>query len=218
MTEPIIGFVQTFEAKFKHVLLNPPREKPSIYTDFFLVNADQLKTPYSDWDIECWLRPEAATKATLLAIDTFVRHHEALKSTGLLLPTADQYLDQTYHHIESAEVQHYMAVLDGLKPPFIDITVHGIESGTLQSAFPGEHNQEFESWILLTAWRKLLISRQSKNPDDEDYQFFINRYVRPFYGPENVQLRKDPEIFFKRHIPAELYGAALDTLQSASMA
>ena len=207
-------FASEFEENFGNLLLNPKRiDKPTLYTNFFLIYNDKPKQKYSDWDVNCWLKPENVSKETLFKIDKFIRSYAGLSGVGLLLPMADKYKTHTFHHLDSTHVLHYMGLFVNEQiSPFFDLTIHGVSRRATREAFPGSADEEFESWIMLTAWRKLRNSELVGN--GAEYNQFILDYKDLFYSRDEEDFKNDPTFFLRGAIPKQKYADVIKFLSA----
>ena len=101
----------------------------------------------------------------------------------------------------------------GAQPPFIDVSVRDVSGGVMAEAFPDTSDEEFESWLLLTAWRKLRKAEISGSV--ELFNHFTDVHVRPYYDTEATKLRTDPAGFFEAHIPERKYAEAVKILRAS---
>jgi hypothetical protein len=195
-------FISEFEQKFHTILeqVTPKANSRARYTCFF--ECFEPRQKYSDWDLKCWLKPEAVTVQNLKSMESFVRSFDGFTDVGILLTFANEHLHLWHHIIRVTWLQLAAFMPNEKESPFVDLHIEGVTKKVLADAYSGKRPEEFVSWIMLTTWRKF----KNGNPGASN---MVENFVVPSFPPsQRAEIRSDPIKFFRKQFKKRRYQQA----------
>jgi len=183
-------FIEFFENRFG-AILGRTRTKRKNVIRILHFEMFAPKKRYSDWDLECRLKPGAATIRNVKAIDRFVTRFSGFAYAKRFL-TFSKKNRHLWQHIDRIKWLQFMAFMPEEKSaPFFDLHINGVGRRVLKGAYGKKRNPQFLEWAMLTSWRKL------KNNDRKWAKILIRRYVLPSVpGRLHKKALADPARFF----------------------
>ncbi|MBI2285606.1 hypothetical protein HYU82_02180 [Candidatus Saccharibacteria bacterium] len=209
MNDTISKFIQEFEKRHGHLLLNPPQiDNPILQTKFFRIYNDKEKQKYSDWDLECWLKPDVL-EADVKQIEEFVRSLKGFSDVGHLLTFSEKYRSWHFQHAATTPGLVLMGfMVNEPFAPFLDFHAFFSNTQIIERLYTGKDDNEIESWLIITAWRKLL------NGDLMGALGFVGQYIAPIFPDEVEKIRSDLISCFKMQFSNKRYRKPVDFLLS----
>lgn len=188
-SKTIREFIETFEKLFGTYL--QPIYIPGHTTHFKIYRG---KKKYSDWDLRCELVNHVEYNVVQQMVK-FIESYAAFDDVGHFMTDAEEFAN-TGSHISSAKLIQIMAIMKNEShAPFFDLDIRNVDNSYVKSFFEKSFNDEFISWAMLTAWRKLkndnVIGRNS-------FVWITGFYLLPYYSDKKDKkaILSEPQKFF----------------------
>jgi hypothetical protein len=204
-SKTIREFIETFEKLFGTYLrhTNGPR-----HTNFFEIRPGSKK--YSDWDLRCFLVDEVEFGQVLQMVK-FIESYAAFDDLGHFMTDAEEFADTGWHIARPKVIQIMAIVKDESHAPFFDLSIRNVKDSYVKRLFQKSFNDEFISWAMLTAWRKIrnnnLIGRDS-------FAWITGFLLLPYFRDKKDKkaILSKPQEFFASKLRGR-YKRAVDFLQ-----
>jgi hypothetical protein len=109
---------------------------------------------YSDWDLECRVN-EKINEEVLRDMEKFVKDFSGFVNVGLILTKKDK-LKERSHHFLKKDYLHLMGfIANEQHSPFVDLHIFA-SNEILRKTYSNFIEKDFDDWITLTMWRKIL--------------------------------------------------------------
>jgi hypothetical protein len=202
-------FVETFERLFGSYL--QPCEESASDTKYFKIRPGRKK--YSDWDLKCFLLDEVKLDQVQQML-RFVESYPAFDAIGHFMTDADAFVDRGSHTSTGKLIQIMAIMKNESYAPFLDLSIRKVKNSYVKGLFQKPFNEEFISWAMLTAWRKI------KNGNFIGVNSFIwitVIYLLPYYCDEDDRraLLRKPQKFFASKLGSATYKKAVAFLQDS---
>jgi len=201
-------FIETFERLFGSYL-QPCKKGPSDTKYFNIIPA---KKKYSDWDLKCFLLDEVEFDQVEQML-RFVESYPAFCDIGHFMTDSEAYV-QRGTHISNGKLIQLMAVIKNEShAPFFDLSIRKVKNSYVKRLFHKSFNEEFISWAMLTAWRKIKNDHFGEN----GFIPIMAVYLLPHFtdDEDRYAILIEPQEFFASKLGSGKYKNAVAFLQNS---
>lgn len=201
-------FIETFERLFGSYL-QPCEEDPCDTKYFKIIPA---KKKYSDWDLKCFLLDHVEFEQVEQMV-RFVESYPAFDDIGHFMTDAEEYAERGTHTSNGKLIQIMAFIKNEPFAPFFDLSIRKVKNSYVKRLFHKSYNEEFVSWAMLTAWRKVKNDHYGEN----GFLPVTVVYLMPHFTDDND--RRDillkPQEFFASKLGSGKYKNAVAFLQDS---
>lgn len=200
-------FIETFERLFgSH--LQPCKEGPSD-TKYFRIIPAQKK--YSDWDLKCFLLDQVEFDQVEQMV-RFVESYPAFDDIGHFMTDAEEFAERGTHTSNGKLIQMMAIIKNESFAPFFDLSIRNVKNSYVKRLFHKSFNEEFISWAMLTAWRKI----KNEHFGENGFWPITIVYLLPHYTHEDDRrgILVEPQEFFASKLGSGKYKNAVAFLQN----
>ena len=201
-------FIETFERLFGSYL-QPCEEGPSDTKYFQIIPATKK---YSDWDLKCFLLDHVEFDQVQQMV-RFVESYPAFVDIGHFMTDAEAFVKRGTHTSNGKLIQIMAIIKNESFAPFFDLSIRKVKNSYVKRLFHKSFNEEFISWSMLTAWRKI----KNGNFGENGFMAITLVYVLPHYTDEADRraILIKPQEFFASKLGSSKYKNAVAFLQNS---